>query len=140
MPSSPSWGTRSILQQRQSAKNFICYVVGEGSSIEFWKHPWHPDGILNSSKGRLFNLPKEGSVKEFRMNGTWDKILTQPQFQELKIVINSGLFSQNPYDFAVWKPAPDGAFSIKNAWNQVRKKHPVLEWTSSVWFKGSVPR
>ncbi|XP_077228472.1 uncharacterized protein LOC143861430 [Tasmannia lanceolata] len=140
MPSSPSWGARSILQQRQSAKNFICYVVGEGSSIDFWKHPWHPDGILNSSEGRIFNLPKEGSVKEFRIYGTWDKILTQPQFQELKTVINSGLFSQNPYDYAVWKPAPDGAFSIKSAWNQVRKKHPVLEWTSSVWFKGSVPR
>ncbi|XP_077229954.1 uncharacterized protein LOC143862932 [Tasmannia lanceolata] len=50
------------------------------------------------------------------------------------------IHQMNPYDSAVWKPAPDGAFSIKNAWNQVRKKHPVLEWTSSVWFKGSVPR
>ncbi|XP_077246085.1 uncharacterized protein LOC143885940 [Tasmannia lanceolata] len=96
MPSNPSWAVRSIFKAREVAKKHICYIVGPDSSLLFWKDPWHPKGPLESQSSlgsfSIF-IPPLASIRGSIQDGGWDEILELPLFQELKPILNYGLFS-----------------------------------------------
>ena len=43
------------------------------------------------------------------------------------------------HDEIVWKPSPNGLYSLRSAWNQVRVSYPAVSWHSIVWFKEIIP-
>ncbi|XP_077232003.1 uncharacterized protein LOC143865668 [Tasmannia lanceolata] len=79
MPSHPSWGFKGILQTRDTMKNHICYSVGTGENINFWDHPWHPEGTISnqsSSASLLTNISKKTNLSSILLNGIWDQMLS----------------------------------------------------------------
>ena len=43
-------------------------------------------------------------------------------------------------DEIVWLDSPNHRFSIKVAWEQLRRHRQMVEWHDIVWFKNVVPR
>lgn len=50
-PSSTTWYWRKIPKLRELAKNFIKFLIGDGSVIFLWLENWHADGILVDKYG-----------------------------------------------------------------------------------------
>ena len=50
-PRSVSWCFRSILAVRDVARNFVHYLIGDGSRTLLWHDPWNPEGILYNKLG-----------------------------------------------------------------------------------------
>ncbi|XP_077225232.1 uncharacterized protein LOC143859080 [Tasmannia lanceolata] len=93
MPSRPSWGARSIFKAREEANRLICYVIGDGKGIDFWKQPWHPDGLISHlyPEGRILNsLPQSTTVDNLLSNGEWIPT-NQRTLPGLHLILNSAL-------------------------------------------------
>ena len=43
-------------------------------------------------------------------------------------------------DEIVWLDSPNHRFSVKVAWEQLRRHRQMVEWHDIVWFKNAVPR
>jgi hypothetical protein len=43
-------------------------------------------------------------------------------------------------DEIVWLDSPNHRFSVKVAWEQLRRHRKMVEWHDIVWFKNAVPR
>jgi len=43
-------------------------------------------------------------------------------------------------DEIVWLDSPNHKFSVKVAWEQLRRQRRMVEWHDIVWFKNAVPR
>jgi hypothetical protein len=46
IPKVCSWSWKKLLNLRETAKKFISFKVGEGTSISLWFDLWHPAGRL----------------------------------------------------------------------------------------------
>ncbi|XP_077228447.1 uncharacterized protein LOC143861406 [Tasmannia lanceolata] len=141
-PCKPSWGFRGIFQARSCLQPFVCYSIGDGSGIDFWKQPWHPGGIIQqqSSIGPFVsNIPANASVKDLFQNGEWYSLIDQPQNRELKEILRSALINSSLEDSAIWMPTPSGKFTLKSAWESIRVKNLKASWHSTIWFSGNIP-
>ncbi|XP_077252333.1 uncharacterized protein LOC143891674 [Tasmannia lanceolata] len=142
-PCKPSWGFRGIFQARSCLQPFVCYLIGDGSGIDFWKQPWHPGGIIQqqSSIGPFVsNIPANASVKDLFQNGEWDSLIDQPQNRELKEILRSALINSFLEDSAIWMLTPSGKLTLKSAWESIRVKNLKASWHSTIWFSGNIPR
>ncbi|XP_077228526.1 uncharacterized protein LOC143861488 [Tasmannia lanceolata] len=142
MPASPSWGTRSIFRVREEDGYHICYVLGDGKGIDFWKQPWHPAGLLTHlyPDSSLPNtVSPTATVDQLLNDGEWDPNI-QFTLPNINTILNTALISPNPSNLAIWKPTPSGDFSLSSAWKCIRTHNPKPPWTPSIWFKGHVPR
>ncbi|XP_077237378.1 uncharacterized protein LOC143879071 [Tasmannia lanceolata] len=137
MPSSPSWGFRGILQTREKMKKLVCYAIGDGKGIDFWKQPWHPNGAISDlvSAGSFNIHPKNVQVSQLYFGNSW-----HPHLQDLKEIISTAIITPGSLNMAVWKPSSSGEFDSKSAWNSIRKKSPLINWAPSIWFPGHVPK
>ncbi|XP_077251953.1 uncharacterized protein LOC143891208 [Tasmannia lanceolata] len=50
------------------------------------------------------------------------------------------MFNHNATNIAIRKPEASGKFSSKSAWNAVRLKTAITPWSSTIWFKGAIPK
>ncbi|XP_077249413.1 uncharacterized protein LOC143888914 [Tasmannia lanceolata] len=142
MPKSP-WGFRGILQSRHVVEKLVCYSIGNGSKIDFWKQLWHPDGIIsNLSSDRSLSecINSNATVMDLLHEGECDPILHLPHMKYLKDIIDRGILNLREENFHIWKPNENGEFSIKSVWHSVRLKKPKPPWSSVVWFSGAIPR
>ncbi|XP_077232361.1 uncharacterized protein LOC143869152 [Tasmannia lanceolata] len=141
-PSNPSWGARGIFQIRAVAMRYICYSVGNGAGIDFWRQPWHPSGALiqrTFEDPQINSIPLNSTISSLMEDGIWAEHLEYSGGGELNLIINSALTNEaDPYP--VWKPEPSGKFSLKSAWNFIRILRPKAIWAPSIWFKGHVPK
>ncbi|XP_077246059.1 uncharacterized protein LOC143885903 [Tasmannia lanceolata] len=136
MPSSPSWGFRGILQTREIMKKLVCYAIGDGKGIDFWKQPWHPNGAISDivSAGSFNIHPKNVQVIQLYSGNSW-----HPHLQDLKEIISTTIITPGPSNMAIWKPSSSGEFDSMSAWNSIQKKSPRINWAPSIWFPGHVP-
>ncbi|XP_077232366.1 uncharacterized protein LOC143869234 [Tasmannia lanceolata] len=141
-PSNPSWGARGIFQIRAVAMRYVCYSVGNGAGIDFWRQPWHPSGALiqrTFEDPQINSIPLNTTISSLMEDGIWAEYLDYSGSGELNLIINSALTNEDdPYP--VWKPEPSGKFSLKSAWNSIRILRPKAIWAPSIWFKGHVPK
>ncbi|XP_077228445.1 uncharacterized protein LOC143861405 [Tasmannia lanceolata] len=143
MPSRPSWAVRSVFKARESLKKSICYSIGDGAHVNFWHQPWLPSGIISSlsSLGTIINhIPNNATVMEVFQRGYWPDIQNEPHLKELKNIISTAILTPNSSDKLIWKETNDGTFTVKSAWNSLRPHLPKVDWFSSIWFQGSIPR
>ncbi|XP_077228480.1 uncharacterized protein LOC143861437 [Tasmannia lanceolata] len=135
-------GARGIFQIRDIAMKYVCYSVGNGAGIDFWRQPWHPSGALiqrTFEDPQINSIPLNTTISSLMEDGIWAEHHDYSGGGDLKQIINSALTDEdNPYP--VWKPEPSGQFSLKSAWNSIRILRPKEIWASSIWFKGHVPK
>lgn len=46
----------------------------------------------------------------------------------------------NMPDKVMWILTPNGDFSCKSAWNEIRTHHEVVSWSGSLWHRDYIPR
>ncbi|XP_077246062.1 uncharacterized protein LOC143885910 [Tasmannia lanceolata] len=134
MPASPSWGARSIFRVREEAGYHICYILGDGKGIDFWKQPWHPAGLLTHlyPESSLPNtVSPTATVDQLLNDGEWDPNI-QFTLPNINTILNTALISPNPSNLAIWKPTPSGDFSLSSAWKCIRTHNPKPPWTPSI--------
>ncbi|XP_077232152.1 uncharacterized protein LOC143866886 [Tasmannia lanceolata] len=119
-PSRPSWSFRGIFTARNSIQEHVYYIIADGRGIDFWKQPWHPEGIIQHQTSITTNIPSNCTVNDLRSDGGWDSIIDLPHLAELKKILHKALFDPDGEDTVVWKPCPNGKFSIKSAWEAIR--------------------
>ncbi|XP_077226372.1 uncharacterized protein LOC143862931 [Tasmannia lanceolata] len=107
-PSNPSWGARYIFQIRAVAMRYVCYSVGNGAGIDFWRQPWHPSGALiqrTFEDPQINSIPLNTTISLLMEDGIWAEYLDYSGGGELNLIINSALTNEDdPYP--VWKPEP----------------------------------
>ncbi|XP_077226384.1 uncharacterized protein LOC143862957 [Tasmannia lanceolata] len=141
MPASPSWAARSIIKSRDMASKHVCFIVGTQTPLHFWTDPWHPNGPLSAQSSITTSfIPQKASIAEAKFQGGWDLNQVLPHLQELKQIINTGLYTKAANSNPIWKPESDGNFRLCSAWNAVRSPNPKPPWVSSVWFAGHTPK
>ncbi|XP_077237323.1 uncharacterized protein LOC143879000 [Tasmannia lanceolata] len=123
------------------ASKHVCFIVGTQTPLQFWTDPWHPNGPLSAQSSITTSfIPQKASIAEAKFQGGWDLIQVLPNLQELKQIINSGLFTKAANSNPIWKPESDGKFRLRSAWNAVRSPNLKPPWVSSVWFAGHTPK
>ncbi|GAU43110.1 hypothetical protein TSUD_373050 [Trifolium subterraneum] len=103
--------------------------VGNGNSTSFWSTKWIGDAPLSVIFPRLFSLSnhKDCMVRDFyeddgdneRWRFSWRRELFQwevDRLTRLKELLVSFVFSSDD-DSWIWRPDPDGVFSVKSAYN-----------------------
>ncbi|XP_077240355.1 uncharacterized protein LOC143881252 [Tasmannia lanceolata] len=141
-PQKMSWGARIVLSSREKAKNLICYTIDDGVGIDFWTQPWHPDGPLRDLYlgRRIFRAsPNNVHIDEIFTEGNWNRDIINclPGFLPL---LEKVIHTPGSGNHAVWKPNPDGSFTIKTAWESLRNHHPRVPWFKSIWYHGHIPK
>ncbi|KAG5523378.1 hypothetical protein RHGRI_035257 [Rhododendron griersonianum] len=46
----------------------------------------------------------------------------------------------NVEDSVSWIPHPSGIFTVRSAWNAIRKRYPIQSWHKIIWTGNAVPR
>ncbi|CAA7058159.1 unnamed protein product [Microthlaspi erraticum] len=144
---SSSWN--SILRLRPEAKKFIKAVVGNGLKISFWFDVWTPLGplidIIGDQGPRDLRVDINAKVQEVCSDGIWN--LPQPRSNEVvnfhsfltTIPVPSDSLQEDFYTWTVGSTTCNG-FDAAQTWEALRPRAEPMQWTSSVWFKGAVPK
>ncbi|XP_077233610.1 uncharacterized protein LOC143883275 [Tasmannia lanceolata] len=142
MPSKPPWRVRSIFNYREFASSQVCYVIGHGKGINFSTQPWHPNGPIckQTSEGVFFNQMNQATIAGMHEDGSWDQIISFPNLSQLRGIISTGIFLKDSEDQVIWKASPDGKFSLKSAWDQIRTRYSRPAWAKTIWANGHIPR
>ncbi|XP_077242054.1 uncharacterized protein LOC143882449 [Tasmannia lanceolata] len=77
---------------------------------------------------------------EVIQRGYWADIQNKAHLKEMKDKLSSAILTPNSSDKLIWKETNDGIFTVKSAWNSLRPHLPKVEWFSSIWFLGNIPR
>lgn len=102
----------------------LCWAVGDGCSVNFWKDPWIPSLTdFRPSSGAPTEALEDAFVGEFIFNNGWelsgaDLWLTNNEVEAIK-KIQVPLRSKP--DSLLWVHTPTGEYSVKSGY-QVAKK------------------
>lgn len=101
-------------------KKNVFHILGNGKKTNLWFDPWLPLGSLVDQFGvdiiKQSGMGEHYIVDQLIQNGNWD--LCPPTSFELTQAwkqIEMQVPSVNEEDEIIWKPNPDGMFSIKSA-------------------------
>ncbi|KAF5182221.1 hypothetical protein FRX31_028192, partial [Thalictrum thalictroides] len=122
-------------------KGHLGWCVGDGKSIELWKDSWAGD---ESVQDRIQNL----NWKNYRANlcdvidnGRWSfPQAVMEVFSRLGFDLSNVLPPSGEQDDRVWKPNREGVFSVKSAFNTIRRKGQPVWWHSCVWGSHTHPK
>ena len=114
-----SFAWRSILQAREVILKGARWRIGDGASINIWKHRW----LDSSGGGQIVSLQLDSSlitIKDLFIPHTkiWNKELINQNFLPWEAEsIQSILVSFYPMeDLLIWPRTTDGSYSIKGAY------------------------
>ncbi|XP_077228449.1 uncharacterized protein LOC143861408 [Tasmannia lanceolata] len=113
------------------------------AEIDLWTQPWHPDGVLDqiiSKSVTDYSLSSMKCLGEIHSKEGWNPIINKTSLIQEKAILQKSLFQEDDENRVIWKPSIDGYFSVRSAWNSIRKHKVDTPWASSVWFTGHIPR
>ncbi|KAI8527725.1 hypothetical protein RHMOL_Rhmol12G0096800 [Rhododendron molle] len=153
IPADCSWTIKKIFRLRELCQPLILYKVGNGTSTFAWLDNWHPLGPLYKKYGTRvcadIDQSLSAKVSSLIHNGGWKWPRGRNRImREVKDFTPEG-FLPDVFveDSVIWIPSKNGIFSMKSAWNTIRRVLPAQEWCKVaqewckvVWFKGHVPR
>ncbi|KAG7568378.1 Reverse transcriptase zinc-binding domain [Arabidopsis thaliana x Arabidopsis arenosa] len=146
---SDSWNWRCLLRLRDLAESFVKCNIGNGRAASFWFDNWTPFGPLIKFVGtdgpRALRIPINAKVSDACNSVGW--ILPSPRSDHVMRLhvyltnINRPTDDKgtDSYEWMVENKICDG-FSARRTWSVLRPRANLVDWSSSVWFKGATPR
>ncbi|KAF7831683.1 reverse transcriptase [Senna tora] len=124
-----SWAWSSILEGRDHIKNELCWCIGTGEDVLFWKDPW----VLNLEDFKIRSpCPSDSMmsqrVSDYVLNGDWDvgKLLEVVSVDEVNCIRRIKLSSRGGRDRLMWSKSKNGGFTVKSAYHCIRSKKKTL--------------
>lgn len=134
-----------VMQLRSLGQPLIKYIIGNGLHTFSWLDNWHPLGPLYDKFGEsvVYDLGRSLSskVSTIIQNEDW-------KWPRQRNRITQSIMAHTPSDFkpdcgkedsVVWLPHPQG-FSVKSAWEAIRSRRPIQQWSKVIWFSKNIPR
>ncbi|KAF5201766.1 RNA-directed DNA polymerase (reverse transcriptase)-related family protein, partial [Thalictrum thalictroides] len=132
-----TWG--GIKWALQEMKPYIGWIVGDGTSIDLWRDSWVGQAI--SDRVQFDWVGFRARLSDIITDGQWS--IPAPLaniFSNLGIQLIDVPPPFDGQDTRIWKPSSDGSFSVKVAFDNIRKKAPKCRWHNWVWAKHIHPR
>lgn len=132
---SSTWN--SVLHCAKLLRTCVFWRVGDGHMINFWNDNWLGIGNLSSLALNPDMVDEKVIVQDFWSQNSWDTNLLQACLpsvsvdQIIKIPISiSGL----SIDKLIWKPSPNGNFSVRSAYELLTSclALPYVAW-KCIW-------
>jgi len=106
----------------------------------------NPHSPLVDSYGERFiydsGMAKNAKVNLLIQNSEWKTPTTQAigWHPIIEAIPSNSNPKMGQKDEIVWLDSPNHRFSVKVAWEQLRRHRQMVEWHDIVWFKNAVPR
>ncbi|KAK9287510.1 hypothetical protein L1049_015931 [Liquidambar formosana] len=111
---------KGILSCKDVLAKGMCFAVGDGSNIDFWKDPWVPflPGFRPTPKRERaldYNLVSNFIVKP---DWIWNSEKLRSSFDEESVnhILKIQISPHHCHDRWVWAPTSKGEFSVKSAY------------------------
>ncbi|KAI5323746.1 hypothetical protein L3X38_032818 [Prunus dulcis] len=131
---------KAILEAHTSLHKGLRWIVGNGQSILFWTANWvFPFPLLDLIPMFLRNnINLNAKVANIIQNQVWqrDKLLQEVDEDILERILAIPLPLSPQLDELIWRPSPNGKFSIKSAYNlrlQDEHPHPRASLLKRMW-------
>ena len=118
---------KTLRKEWEVVKSRLCFVVGNGKMIKFWKDIWCGDEPFCVSFPSLFALAvsKDAWVKDvWRCNegeGSWSPLFSRPlndweldEVCSFFVALNGKQIQQGVDDRVIWRETNCGKFSVKS--------------------------
>ncbi|XP_042944790.1 uncharacterized protein LOC122278671 [Carya illinoinensis] len=127
---SPLW--KCIMTMVPNILNNALWQIKEGQ-VSFCRDPWLKSGPLVESCE--MSAQPSLKVRECRIQNGWDVDLLVNLVGETKAeeILNSLGAHKEGTDVLIWKPALNGVFSSKSAWECIRVHTPKSKWANWIW-------
>lgn len=145
VPYDCSWCWRRILDHRELARKYILSLIGNGESTSLWKDVWLRQGNLmnifptHMSYDSAHNA--DAKVSSCLVNGHWH---LSPNLShalgEVSEAITRVKTDRLLEDKIVWTAGHSGDYTLKETYNALRHKNPILDWNVLLWFPHCIPR
>ena len=144
-----SWNWKCILRLRCLAVKFVKCVIGNGRRASFWFDNWTIHGPLINYIGldgpKTLRVPLNATVSDACGENGWN--LADPRSDNgvnlhaylTTITLPSESSENDTYDWVVENKSCIG-FSSSRTWSVLRPRANGVDWCSSIWFKGAIPR
>ncbi|KAJ9536666.1 hypothetical protein OSB04_un000139 [Centaurea solstitialis] len=141
-----SWVLTKIMALRTEYRRFVWMRVGNGTSTNAWEDRWLTCGHLSQfisyrfihNAGFSMTTTVSQLLDTFH-NGWPDSwVARYPFLANVNVPMINHLIDDMPY----WSidGSEDGYYSARMAYEAIVGNMPKLHWTSSVWFKGHIPK
>lgn len=119
-----SWAWHSILAGRNVLEKGLCWSVGDGISINFWRDPWIPDlPNFKLSSDAPLEAWEDARVGEFIFNNSWELSAISHWISgtELNAIKNVQFPCRSRPDELKWCFNVDGEYSVKSGYVIAKK-------------------
>ncbi|KAJ9562241.1 hypothetical protein OSB04_007401 [Centaurea solstitialis] len=140
-----SWVLRKMMALKDLIRPYVRMVIGDGRNAHAWEDTWLDIGPLASliSYRRIHaqGFTVHTTVNEFLdvTGGVWPNewVVRYPNLDTIQLPM-----LVDGRDAIRWQKAQHELvdFSVKIAYSSLDIAHNRIEWTSSVWFKGHIPK
>ncbi|GAV91388.1 zf-RVT domain-containing protein [Cephalotus follicularis] len=131
-----------MLKLRDLARTHMVYECGRGEHFSLWYDPWFHGNSIHAWYGHrvIYDVRMNGTekLKEAFVNGRWSWPQTSWQLIEIQQRVQDIPVSSQP-DCIGWHKR-GGAFSIKQAWQLIRRASDIVPWWKLVWFSKRIPK
>lgn len=112
-----SWLWKQILRQRDTFKQAISCLVGNGSGILFWEDKWLNNKVLKDYVTHQIGIQQ--TVSHFTNHNSWNSQSLYRVLPEeiVKEILGFPLPTSDVQDKLAWDPDKSGLFTIKSTYN-----------------------
>ena len=133
--SSKLW--RDMVSVLPDVLNRCHWLIGKGE-IRFWADSWcgHRP-LFELHEG---NIDLKIKVKDMITDGAWNQqAIPTGIFSLKKNTIGYVQVKEDLPDKLIWRPEPNGSFSVKSAWECIRNPRQMVGWSKCFFFDPVVP-
>lgn len=133
------------MKLRGDTIQFIKYVVGNGRNVNIWYDNWHNLGPLKARFGArvIYDAASSNSatMSDYVGDHGWNKPM--PISNELIQMLDTWPQYQPRIDMddrVEWVLNANKEYTVKSAWNAIRRVGTVATWHKVVWHRDAIPR
>lgn len=139
-----SWIWRKLLQMKPLAYQFLQLEIGNGRKAFFWFDDWLHVGKLMDITGAVgtcyLGVKQKVRLCEAASSLQWNVRGQRSRYYYTlheRIQMEPNPSSDRGEDVVLWRHSSGeyhDHFFAKKTWHQIRMKHDVVGWSSSIWF------
>ncbi|KAJ9536013.1 hypothetical protein OSB04_un000819 [Centaurea solstitialis] len=141
-----SWVLRKMMALRGIIRPYVRISIGDGRNTHAWEDNWLDTGplapLISYRRIHTQGFTTHTTVREFfdGVGGEWpDEWVTR---YPILSTVQMPTISDDGRDTVRWHARQQGLvdFSVKDAYLTLDDSYDRVDWTSSVWFKGHIPK